>query len=229
MRPRGSRLHAISLAAAALLAAGCSGTVAERHTGMDAGAHRSESELHAREALEHREKYDPEASLPSYEPFRSTRSRFPSGDFYWPAGQYNPTERHREHAGEHEQHARQHLAAARELEAFEEDACVSFPPETRTACPFAGHVEAVEPLLDGARVRLDTGIDTNAAMAHMRCHLAFARARAPRIDHCPLYLPGVRIERVGDSRDVDLTVSDATEVPRLQDLARGHLVPRAHH
>lgn len=217
------------LAVASLLGAGCGAMGGSEHGAMSAGAHRNESDSHAREAREHRDAYDPDARIPSYEPFRASRSRFPNGDFYWPSGAYNPSERHLGHAREHEQHAMEHLAAARELDAFEEGACAAFPAETRSACPLAGHVEAVEPVRAGARVRLDADIDMNAAMAHMRCHVAFARSRAPRLDSCPLYLPGVRVERVGGSREVELTVSDDAEVAKLRALALGHLAPAPHH
>lgn len=218
----------MSFGVAALLAIACGGFGrGTRPDAMSAEAHRSKAGEHAREAREHGEQYDPDATTSGgrYGPPTSYGRR----DFYWTSRQYNPTARHLTQAKEQERHAREHLEAARVLEGFEEAQCVSFPPETRVACPLFGHVESVEDIFDGVRIRLDEGVDMNAVVAHMRCHLAFARARGRiGMDACPLYLPGIQVERVGISRSVDLVTSDRGILDALRERTRAHLAPNPH-
>ena len=204
---------------------------------LSAEAHRREAAKHSGEGAEHREGYDPEArDLPCrrwYGRATSTRRtgafgtsghRYPYcvSDFYWATGEYNPTATHLTHAAEHEQRAREHLEAARALEEFEEAQCQAFPPETRVACPLLDHVDALEDVSGGVRLQLSEGVNVNAAVAHMLCHQAFARTRGSAgMDECPLYLPGVRVERIGHSRSVELT--DPEDVDELRRRARMHL------
>lgn len=64
----------------------------------------------------------------------------------------------------------------------------------------------------------------NAAVTHMRCHEAFARARGREgMDTCPLYMPGVWVERFGTSSEVDLLALDPDDVGRLRQRTRAHL------
>lgn len=214
------------LGAVFLLVVGCGVGFRDRRQpdAMSAEAHRGEAAEHAAEMREEREQYDPTASrrYPSH-PYGSRSAGYLHRDFYWSTREYNPTESHLTHARKHERHVKEHIEAARVLEDFEEGQCRSFPPETRVACPLEGHVEAVEDVFDGVRIRLDERIDVNAAITHMRCHVAFARTRARiGMDSCPLYLPGVRVERVGTSRSVDLSVSDRRDLGDLRARARSH-------
>jgi len=103
------------------------------------------------------------------------------------------------------------------LESFEEAECAAFPPETRVVCPLLGQVDAVEDISGGVRVRLAEDVPLHAALAHMRCHLAFARARGRvGMQECPLYLSGVRIEPAAGSRSVDLLVADPADLETLR-------------
>ena len=204
-----------------------------------AEAHRREAAKHSGEAAEHREQYDPEArAVPCrgwYGRATSTRrtggkGAYPGGDghpyclsdFYWATREYNPTAMHLTHAADHEQRTREHLEAARALEHFEEEQCQAFPPETRVVCPLLGQVDALEDVSGGVRLQLGEEVNVNAAVAHMLCHQAFARTRGNAgMDECPLYLPGVRVERIGRSRSVELT--DPEDVDELRRRARTHL------
>jgi hypothetical protein len=57
----------------------------------------------------------------------------------------------------------------------------------------------------------------HAAVAHMRCHLAFARARGRAgMPECPLYLGGVRAEPMAGSQIVDLLVTDPGDLELLR-------------
>ena len=232
-RGSGSLRLIVSVAAATILGTACgifgNGT---RPDAMSAEAHRHEADERAREAREHREQYDPEARIYLPTPYMGRnyyRYGWSGWDYYWDTRNYNPTAGHLAQAKKDERHAKGHLEAARVLENFEEGQCRSFPPETRVACPLLGHVEAVEDVLDGVRIRFDESIDMNAAIAHMRCHLAFARARARvGMDACPLYLPGIQIMRVGTSRSVDLSTSDREILEELRERTRAHLAIEPH-
>jgi len=204
-----------------------------------AEAHRREAAKHSGEAAEHLEGYDPEArGVPCRRWYgRATSTRRTGGrgaypqryrypycvsDFYWATGEYNPTAIHLTHAADHERRAREHLEAARALEQFEEEQCQAFPPETRVVCPLLGQVDHLEDVSGGVRLQLGEGVNVNAAVAHMLCHQAFARTRGSAgMDECPLYLPGVRVERIGRSRSVELT--DPEDVDELRRRARMHL------
>ena len=225
MKPNASCRLSVRLGAALVFGMGCGALGrSTQPDAMSAEAHRSDAAEHGGAARESREQYDPDAKMPVGDWYAYPYSRgYLYRDSYWSRRQYNPTEHHLTNAREHERHMREHLEAARVLEEFEEGYCSSFPPETRVACPLLGHVEAVEDVFDGVRVRLDESIDMNAAVAHMRCHVAFARVRARvGMDDCPLYLRGVHVERVGNSRSVDLIVADRHDLDDLRDRARGH-------
>ena len=91
-------------------------------------------------------------------------------------------------------------------------------------CPLLGQVEEVDDIPGGVRVRLAKGVPRHAAAAHMRCHLAFARARKRTgMQACPLYLPGVGVELPPNSDAIDLLVADPRDVKALRLRTRGHL------
>ncbi len=151
-----------------------------------------------------------------------------SGDYYWQPRTYNPTERHLAHASRHEAHAREHAEAAKRLESFEESECGSFPRETRILCPLIGQLASVKDIPGGSRVRFADGVDVNAAVAHMRCHLAFARAQAREgMNSCPLYLEGVRVSRVGPGSEVDFLVEDENDLGALRERIWTHVASEA--
>jgi len=197
---------------------------------MSAEAHRREAEEHARWEAEHERGYDPEARVRYGAPappgvvLPRPRYGYRDTDLYFDVREYNPTQVHRDRAKGHGKLAREHEHAARALEEFEEAECQAFPKETRAVCPLLAQVESLEDVFGGVRVRLVEGANVNAALTHMRCHQAFARARGREgMDSCPLYMPGVWVERVGSTREVDLLALDPDEIDGLRRRAREHL------
>jgi hypothetical protein len=182
------------LALGVLGLSGCGGTQDE----LTAEEHRRLAAEHETQADSEDAQYDPEAER------RRTRARMDYG-----LDVYNPTEHHRAAAAEHREHAAEHLAAAQELEAFEMEECASFPPETRGLCPLTGQVEGrCERVDDGVVVRFRSDVNVEAALDHVRCHIAFARVHGPGVEHCTLYIPGLRVEAGADGRSARFTVPD---------------------
>lgn len=221
----------VAWTASLALTVGCSWPMpGARPDDMSAEAHRVEAEEHARSEAEHMHRYDPEARArygrpaPPWLYAPGARYGYRGTDLYWEVREYNPTEVHRDRAKLHEDLAREHAAAARVLEQFEEAECHAFPKETRALCPLVAQVESLEDVSGGVRVRLTRDANVNAAITHMRCHQAFARARGREgMDTCPLYMPGVAVERVDAAREVDLLALDSNEVEELRRRARAHL------
>lgn len=182
---------------------------------LSAEGHRREaSQIRAR-AADEAARYDPTAiaALPATSG-REGAPLFPL-TIYAP---FNPTMRHLYKAEELTAHARAHEAAAGELEAFEEKECAEFPPSSRAACPVLGAVR-VEDLANGVRLHLPAQMPVEATLEHMRCHLAWARARgfAPTAT-CPLYIGGTQIQRApGDA--VDLVSDEPATIRKLHELA----------
>ncbi len=207
------------LVAASLLMTACRGGpgASTDADAMSAEAHRRESAEHHREHLEHRRRYE-----------SGTRRGYDDSDRYPQELEgYNPTAVYLRLARQHEVHAREHLAAARSLEAFEDAACTPFTPEIRSVCPLLGQVETVIEIPGGVRVLLSPTVDADAAVAHMRCHLAFGRARGRAgMNECPLYVPAVHVEWAGDSQAVDLRSTDPSRIDELRHRSRSHLLPR---
>jgi hypothetical protein len=119
--------------------------------------------------------------------------------------EYNPTQKHLRTAAQHAAHARAHEAAAASLEQFEDDACKPLSAAARSACPILGTLKAIDDIDGGVRVELADANALDVTVAHMRCHLAYARARAFQVvADCPLYLRGVEIRRSADGRAIEL-------------------------
>jgi hypothetical protein len=130
---------------------------------------------------------------------------------------YNPTDRALADAERHLRHAREHEQAAVALEGFEEAECREFAPQMRAACPLLGPVLAIEDRSDGVHFSLPADAPLQAIVAHMRCHLAFARARAfADVGDCPLYIRGVEIALSADGRGIDVTSGDRAVVNAIQ-------------
>jgi hypothetical protein len=185
---------------------------------FSAEAHRREAAEARARAVDEQARYDSTAlSSPAAGLGREGPAIFPLA-IYAP---FNPTLRHVYRAEELSAHALAHEQAAAELEAFEERECAQFPPSTRVACPMLGPVR-IEDLPNGVRIYLPAQMPVDAVVAHMRCHLAWARTRgyAPTAT-CPLYLKGTEIRRAPGEGAVDLVSSDGTTARRLQRLARG--------
>jgi hypothetical protein len=94
---------------------------------------------------------------------------------------------------------------------------VEFTSTARAACPVLGPVAAIEDLSDGVRLRLTEGASVEAILAHMRCHLAFARTRGfPESSDCPLYMRGVDITKSADGLAIELRSKEPKVIRELQ-------------
>jgi len=135
------------------------------------------------------------------------------GNYLFPRSVYDPSEGPLVDADKHLTHSRQHLAEAHALEAFELEECRDFPPRTRAACPLLTSVVAIEDIPRGVRVRMAPGVRVDAVVAHMRCHYAYARARAfADAVSCPLYVRDIEINPTEDKAGVEIVAhSDAGE------------------
>jgi len=203
---------------------------------MSAADHRRHSETAAAKARDHRGRFDPTTQVVAGPDRISSQGRWRTDydyrnsgeDYYWGGGSYNPSVRHLTHAAQYEALAKKHRHAAESLEGFEEAQCGSFPPETRVQCPLLGQLTSAEDIEDGIRVRFADDIDMNAAVAHLRCHIAFSRARGKDgMDSCPLYLEDVRASRVGSSSEVDFQVEKRSDLNKLRRRMRTHVVPES--
>lgn len=189
-----------------------------------AAAHRQEAARERAIADELQAKVVPGTSLPN--PYRDPITKEPD-PFYGPTI-YNPSDGYLDAANRHREHALQHLAAARSLEAFEEMQCRDFPPAARAACPLLGPALSVEKRPTGVRITFAPAVRVDAVVAHMRCHLAYARAAGyPQPSACPLYLAGVEIEREGSTSTVDITSANPTTAARIQREANEEVVLKA--
>jgi hypothetical protein len=220
-----------------LLSGGCSqfGSGTEPDA-MSAEAHEHASSQHIEKALEHEQRYRPDVEVPrssdrsddpEFSDYYSASDTNYFNDYHWGADTYNSTERHLRHGERHRLHADAHEGAARELKTYEELQCGAFPVETRQLCPLLGQVESVEDVPGGVRIRFSEGVDVNAAVAHMRCHLAFARSKGRSgMDSCPLYLAGIEISRAAARPEVDLLADDASTLELLRQRVRAHVDSR---
>ena len=85
----------------------------------------------------------------------------------------------------------------------------------RHLCPFANAVTEVELIEDGVALYLPPKVQTDAVLAHMRCHHAFGRYHGfEGMSQCPLYLPGIDISP-DESRNAIRVTSTDREVVRL--------------
>jgi hypothetical protein len=145
----------------------------------------------------------------------------PAGYFY-PVDAYNPIVDHATRAGLLQKHAQQHLAAAAELEKFEQSECKSFPPATRAACPLLGPVVSIGDIDFGVRVRFAKGTRIDAVLAHMQCHLAYAEKNGfdKAAAGCPLYIRGVSFRRAQDGQSIDILGPNPKVVADIRRLSR---------
>jgi hypothetical protein len=124
-------------------------------------------------------------------------------------------------AEERRQHARQHEAAAAFLEQFEDEACAGVPHSERAACPLLGPLVRLDDVPGGVRATFVDPARVPDAIAEMRCHYAFARAR--HFDEkigCPLYVGGIEIRRGLDARTVEIVAHDDRTVRLIRERSR---------
>ena len=164
----------------ALFATACATTTPPASTvkpeDMSAAAHRQEAARERARADDAYARWQPNARtpLPAAPAGSVDGPRMYPIDLY----PYNPTDRALADAERHLRHAREHEAAAVALEGFEDAECRDFAPKARAACPLLGPVASIEDRADGVRFVLAPGAPVAAIVAHMRCHLAFARRAA---------------------------------------------------
>ncbi len=204
-------------------AAGCrTGGGAVKPDEMGAAQHRAEAARENEAARQHVKDFDPHATAPA--PARPAGGPM-SGDYTFPLSVYNPTEVEVVRADEHRAHARQHEKAAQALERFEAAECVGFPPVARAACPLLRRVSRIDDIGGGVRVTFAPGTPVHAVFAHMRCHYAYARARAfDGVVSCPLYIRGVDIRRAPDPLAIEITHVEKQRVDELRVHARQEAV-----
>jgi hypothetical protein len=76
------------------------------------------------------------------------------------------------------------------------------------------------------RVRFGGDADVASVVNHMRCHLAYARTRGYAVvEDCPLYVRGVHVERIGDSRVIDILADSHAAVRVVRLRAREESIP----
>jgi hypothetical protein len=208
------------LAIAAVMFASCADTgPTVKPDEMSAARHREEAAREATLARREGELYRPEAARPS--PFGDPLAK----DYLYTVPLYNPTEGHVAEAEKHRQHARQHEASASYLERFEEVECRHFPPASRAACPLLGPVVRIDDIEGGVRVTFKEGTRVDAVIAHMRCHYAFARARAfGEAAGCPLYLRGIEIRDALDPMAVEIVSGDTKVAGEIRTRSREEAV-----
>jgi hypothetical protein len=221
-RSQEARRCLLALGAVAAAAAACAAEAPMvRPDEASAAQHRQEAARERTIADNLQAKVVPVAGLPN--PYRDPITREPN-PFYGPTI-YDPTEGYLDAVNRHREHARQHLAAARELEAFEQSQCKDFPAAARAACPLLGPARSVQNLPTGVRITFAPAARIDAIVAHMQCHLAYARAAGyPQPSACPLYLRGVVIARVGSTPSVDITSTDPATAARIWKEAREEVV-----
>lgn len=212
-------MHPKTICAAALSAswlwlAGC-GAPYVRPDDMSAAKHRQEAERESRLAREQAASRVPDiARAPA-------RADAAGQDYRRSVPIYTPLEGELAAAEVHRQYARDHARAADFLERFEATECREFPPSSRAACPLLGPLTGVDDIPGGVRARFKPGTPVGAVVAHMRCHYAYARARAFDVAaSCPLYMPGIDIRRDDDPMAVDIVSRDADTAGKIRARSR---------
>lgn len=196
---------------------GCGGAPGTNPDDMSAAEHREAAEAHDRETEEHEVQYDPRAV--------DVRQSYSTVVADVVDETYNPTGVHAVAAANHAEIAGEHRRAARALEAFEEGECAAFSPNIRQLCPLLGQLAAVENVDDGVRLEFREGVNTDAARAHVACHIAFARTQGREgMDHCPMYVEGARVEH-DDAGGTVLLTDRRTAVDTLRRRAAAHVHP----
>lgn len=213
-------IWAVAIAGATIVVAACASNPGTEPEDMSAADHRNAAEQEEREAKEHQGKYNTKAR-------RTSGADVGGGDtFSFPMTSYNPTTHHLESADKHRRHAHAHREAAATLENWEEQECGDFPPETRKACPLIGHVESVEDIAGGVRIKFAASVNIDAAIAHVKCHRAFAGVQGFKgMDSCPMYVKKVTVKADPKARTVDFIVDDPDLVDDLRARAAAHVAP----
>jgi hypothetical protein len=215
---------AIAIAVALL---GCGGAASQRPPrpeDMSAEAHRAEAGHERDLARDQMSHYDP-TQTSADPPFIDNGLR-PAPFLLFPMNRYNPTERRLAAADAHLRHAEQHERAAAALERFEDAQCGALPADTRAACPLLLEVVQIVNVPGGVRIVFTREVPLDAIVARMQCHLAYARTRGyDTADDCPLYVRGVRIERIPGLPAIDILARDPATIEQIRSRARKEAIP----
>jgi hypothetical protein len=192
------------VAALAIAPAGCASHELVRADDMSAAQHRSEAQREQAAADQETVQAGGAAPAPASNPQA-----------------FDPNEGSRRRAEAAREHARQHESAAKFLEQFEDEACAGVPPSSRAACPLLGPLERLEDVPGGVRVTFADRSRVRTAIAEMRCHYAYARAR--HFDEkvgCPLYVKGIEVRQALDPRAVEITARDEATTKLIRERSR---------
>jgi hypothetical protein len=206
----------VSVVATALVAA-CAPTHPGAHPrDMSAAEHREHAAAEDNKAEQHEEQYDPTAE-------QQMSTGGPADSFtHSNSSTYNPTDSHLKEGAGHRDDADEHRDAAEALEDFENEECAKLPPKTRRTCPLLGQLASADNTKDGVRITPADGVNREAMLAHMRCHLAYAATRGfEGMDACPLYIKGVSIEESDGA--ILLEAKDAASIKVVQQRTATHV------
>lgn len=205
------RLVLVSTIASVLV--GCATTSGARPEDMSAKSHEEHAANEAAQAEEHAAKYDPAV----------TSAQSSGADAAFEGVDFNPTDVHNLQAEKHRKHAADHAAAAEALKRAEEEACKSIASDSRSWCPLIGPVATTQNTSNGVRVTLREGTDVDALIARARCHVAFANTQGREgMERCPLYVPGVQVDRSGPN-SIELTTKGKASIRELQQRVAEHV------
>jgi len=192
---------------------GCASTPGAKPEDMSAKSHEEAAAKEAAKADQHAATYDP----------AGTSAQSSGSDAAFEGADFNPTDVHNLQAETHRKHAADHAAAAEVLKGAEEDACKSIASESRSWCPLLGPVAAAENAPNGVRITVREGIDVEELIARVRCHLAFGNTQGREgMDRCPLYVPGVQVERSGPN-SIELSTKGKASIRELQERVADHI------
>ncbi len=208
-----------AVAAFAAILGACGANPGTKPEDMGATDHRKHAAKEDQLAKEHQGQYNPKSQ-------RTSGADVGGDTFSFPVTSYNPTKSHLADADQHRRHAAAHRDAADALENFEQASCGEFPPQTRKVCPLISQVASVSDIAGGVRIQFEASVNSEAALAHVRCHRAFAATRGfagKGMDSCPMYVKGVLIEPGPSKGSVDMTVADDKLVEDLRARAAAHV------
>lgn len=118
-------------------------------------------------------------------------------------------------------HQADHELAGTTLATFEAKACEGVPASARAACPLLGPAVAIEDVPGGVSVTLAPTTNVEAALAGMRCHLAYASTHDWKANEgCALYIPGIEIRAGGAPRTIQIVSANASVAAEIRRRSR---------
>jgi hypothetical protein len=209
MEPDRNVTHDASWAALAATLAACAS--APRPRPVDPMSRGMRASDHLVAAREHDRLAQERASWPDSWPDATGRVDRPPIAMPW-RGQWDSPE-------EHEHIAAAHRAAAAELQADYERACGERTADEVSRSPIALYGIGGVSTASGVVVFLAPAAGpANHLLADISCHRAWMMLAPAAMDDCPLDLPGIHVDAMGDDAGVTLTITaqDQTLVPEVQ-------------